>query len=166
MFNTETIIESRRALMIRGAQLGAGVAFAAALAGCQGLTSTQLQNDAELISTGLSGILGDLQAIPGLTIPPDVVTKVQQELSIISAQAQQIGSVVGSNPAQAISAAVGVVAAALAPFFPMAPMVAVAVQAAVVLAQTLISSVPAQQAVAGVRMDATQARLVLQSMSK
>lgn len=154
----------RRAFLGRAAGIGTGAAIVA-LTGCANLTSDQVQKDAELIATGLSGILADLQAIPNLTIPADVVTKVQQELTIINTNAAQIGSIVGSPAAQAISTAVGIVASAVAPFFPMAPMVAVAVQAAIVLAQGLINSIPAASAVPG-KMDAVAARLILQAASK
>lgn len=150
---------TRRAFLSGAAGIGAGAALMS-VAGCANLTSSTVQSDAQLIATGLQGILVDLQAIPNLVIPADVIAKVQNELGIISANAANIGSIVGSPAAQAISTAVGVVAAAVAPFFPAAPMVAVAVQAAVVLAQGLINSIPAKSAVAG-RMDATRARAFL-----
>ena len=153
----------RRTLLAGTARVGVGAAIVA-MAGCAGLNSTTLTSDAQLIATGLSGILTDLQAIPNLVIPADVVSKVQNELNIINSNASQIGSLVGGAPAQAISTAVGVVAAALAPFFPMAPMVAVAVQAAVVLAQTLINSAPAASAAAG-KMDVAQARAILKAVA-
>lgn len=151
---------SRRQLLSGAARIGAGAALVAAMAGCANLTSSTVQSDAQLIATGLQGILVDLQNIPNLVVPADVVAKVQNELTIIENNAANIGSIVGSPAAQAISTAVGVVAAALTPFFPAAPMVAVAVQAAVVLAQGLINSLPAKSAVAG-RMDAPRARAVL-----
>ena len=150
---------SRRAFLSGAAGIGAGAALMS-VAGCANLTSSTVQSDAQLIATGLQGILVDLQAVPNLVIPADVIAKVQNELGIISANAANIGSIVGSPAAQAISTAVGVVAAAVAPFFPAAPMVAVAVQAAVVLAQGLINAIPAKSAVAG-HMDATRARAFL-----
>lgn len=154
---------NRRALLAGSARVGIGAALVA-MAGCANLTPETLTSDAQLIANGLSGILANLQAIPNLNIPADVVSKVQNELSIINSNASQIGSVIGSAPAQAISTAVGVVAAALAPFFPMAPMVAVAVQAAVVLAQSLINSIPAASAAPG-QMDTAQARAILKAMA-
>jgi hypothetical protein len=129
-----------------------------ALGACANLTSSQVQNDAQLISSGLSGIVADLQNIPGLVIPADVLAKVNGELTIIGQNAQQIGSLVGSSPAVAINTAVGVVAAALTPFFPAAPMVAVAVQAAVTLAATLVGSFASA---AASKMSVAQARAYL-----
>jgi len=150
---------SRRTFLGGAAGIGAAVTLAG-LSSCAGLTSSTVQQDAQLIATGLSGILVDLQAVPNLVIPADVVAKIQNELTIINNNAAGIGSLVGSPAAQAISTAVGILATAVAPFFPMAPMVAVAIQAAVVLAQGLINSIPTKSAVAG-RMDAPRARAVL-----
>ena len=149
---------SRRTFLGGAAAIGAGAALS--VAGCANLTSSTVQQDAQLIATGLSGILVDLQAVPNLVIPADVVAKIQNELTIIENNAAGIGSLVGSPAAQAISTAVGILATAVAPFFPAAPMVAVAIQAAVVLAQGLINSIPTKSAVAG-RMDAPRARAVL-----
>ena len=149
---------SRRAFLGGAAAIGAGAALS--VAGCANLTSWTVQQDAQLISTGLSGILVDLQAVPNLVIPADVVAKIQNELTIIENNAAGIGSLVGSPAAQAISTAVGILAAAVTPFFPAAPMVAVAIQAAVVLAQGLVNAIPSKSAVAG-RMDAPRARAVL-----
>ena len=150
---------TRRAFISGAAGIGAGAALMS-VAGCANLTSSTVQSDAQLIATGLSGILVDLQAVPGLVIPADVATKIQNELTIINNNAANIGSLVGSPAAQAISTAVGILATAVAPFFPAAPMVAVAIQAAVVLAQGLVNAIPAKSAVAG-RMDAPRARAVL-----
>jgi len=150
---------SRRTFLGGAAGIGAAVTLAG-LSSYAGLTSSTVQQDAQLIATGLSGILVDLQAVPNLVIPADVVAKIQNELTIIENNAAGIGSLVGSPAAQAISTAVGILATAVAPFFPMAPMVAVAIQAAVVLAQGLINSIPTKSAVAG-RMDAPRARAVL-----
>ena len=150
---------SRRTFLGGAAGIGATVTLAG-LSSCAGLTSSTVQSDAQLIATGLSGILVDLQAVPNLVIPADVAAKIQNELTIIENNAAGIGSLVGSPAAQAISTAVGILATAVAPFFPAAPMVAVAIQAAVVLAQGLINAIPAKSAVAG-RMDAPRARAVL-----
>src|SRR5690349_23646640 len=54
---------SRRAFLGGAAGIGAATALAG-LAGCAGLTSSTVQQDAQLIATGLSGILVDLQAVP------------------------------------------------------------------------------------------------------
>lgn len=146
----------RRAFLRGAAGIGAGAALFA-VAGCKNLTSNQVQNDAALIDAGLSGIVADLQNVPGLNVPADVIAKINQELAIIGSNAAQIGSLVGDKAPQAISTAVGVIAAAVAPFFPAAPMVAIAVQAAVTLAAALLGSVSAAPG----KMSVAQARAVL-----
>lgn len=134
----------------------------AALAACSSTTApTTLQTDAQLISSGLSGILTQLQAIPGVTIAPSTVAQIQSELAVIGQQAQQIGSLAtpGSTAAQTLATAVSTVSALVTPFFPAAPLIAAAVQAAIVLAQGLTGAAGAALG----KMTPDQARLVLKA---
>lgn len=144
-----------------------GIVAAGALAACSSLTPSTLQSDAQLIASGLGPIMADLQAA-GVSVPADVAQKITDELAIISSEAAQIGSLVsGQNAAQIIVTAVGVIAPLVTPFFPAAPMVAAAVQAAVVLANTLVGSFKAAPAaVAPGQMTPAQARMILSASAK
>lgn len=103
------------------------------------------------IANGLSGILGDLSAIPGLSIPPAVMTQIQTSLTTIETDAGALGSIVTTAQAgtvQSIVSAVEQLAHLLQPILsvmtassPTASFVLMAVQAALSLLPVILSSI-------------------------
>lgn len=155
-------MNSRRSFLKSSSAIGAGAALVA-LGACQATSSsTSLQTFVTAISNGLSGILTDITAIPGVVISPATMTSIQNELNILASDASQIGSVVTSSSAgtvQAISAAVTALVPLVTPFFAGAPFVATAIQAALALLPTILAMVSAP-APAGVAPKMTPAAAV------
>lgn len=96
-------------------------------------TPDQLQSDVNLIASGLSGIVGVLRNFP--QIPIDVLTKAESYIADIKSNAALIGSAISSNAdvVKTITNAVLALQGLLAPFFPIAPIVGMLVQAAIAL---------------------------------
>lgn len=133
-----------RVLMARR-QILAGVIMLSLTAGCANKTNppptpSALQTYIEAIADGLSNLVGALSGVPGVTA--DLLAKVQTELDIIRADAAQIASgLTDPDTVRAIATAVGVIADFVTPFFPAAPIIAMALRAALALLPTILSLV-------------------------
>lgn len=155
----------------RGTLLGASAivaSSAAVLFGCSTQTTSQLQTDAQTLAAGVQAIVADVQAIPGVTIPPATLAQIQAVASDVSTNAAAIASTLSPSTSvvQGISTAIATLGTLLTPFFPAAPLIAAAVSAAVTLASTLLSEsgVSTAGAVMGApMMTAAQARMVLKA---
>ncbi len=160
---------SRRAVF---SVVGAG--GLAVLAGCsKTVSSSTVASDVQIIAHGLDSIVTDVEAIPG--VPSATLDQVKAQIAKIDAEATQIGDAVSSasgpdaNVVQAFSDSVGVLGNLLQPFFPQAPTVAVAIQAATSLVQVVVNQVNGGGTVkadARVSMTPNAARLILEGLSK
>ena len=123
----------------RGTLLGASAIVAsgaAVLFGCSTQTTSQLQTDAQTLAAGVQAIVADVQAIPGVTIPPATLAQIQAAASDVSTNAAAIASTLSPSTSvvQGISTAIATLGTLLTPFFPAAPLIVAAVSAAVTLA--------------------------------
>ena len=160
---------SRRAIF---GVMGAG--GVAALVGCsKTVSSSTVASDVQVIANGLDSIVTDVEAIPG--VPSSVLDQVKAQIAKIDSEATQIGNAVSSaagpspNVVQAFSDSVGVFGNLLTPFFPQAPTVAVAIQAATSLVQVVLNQVNGGgtvKAAAPGSMTPNAARLILEGLSK
>ncbi|HET6195099.1 MAG TPA: hypothetical protein VFE12_05080 [Acetobacteraceae bacterium] len=137
-----------------------------AVIGC-GTSQDQVKTDVSLIANGLSGVVSALQALPAGRIPPDVLSRAQAIIGDIRMNAAAISQAITANPdtVQAISSSVSTLSVLLTPFFPAAPAVGLAVQAALALLPVVLAAVgrtPAA-ATAAPKMTPEQARAVLTS---
>jgi hypothetical protein len=143
--------------------LGATAILPLALAACQGQTASQLQSDVTALSTGLSGVVAALQAVPG--VAASVIAQAQTAIATIQANASAIASALtpSATTVQSISSAVTALSGLLTPFFPGAPAIAAVIQAAVAIVPVILSEAGVSGAVAGagVGMSAAQARAIL-----
>jgi hypothetical protein len=149
--------------MLKRRQIAALVAaFATPWLAAGSCTPTQVASDVQLISSGLGPLVSDLVAA-GVKIPADVQTQITNELAILQSQSASVTSVLSTSfSAQTVIQAVSAIAALATPFFPMAPLVAAAVQAAVLLAQGLVANGQTASATLG-GMSPQQARMILQA---
>lgn len=146
----------------------------AALVGCaKSVSSSTVASDVQIIANGLDSIVTDVEAIPG--VPSNVLDQVKAQIAKVDSEATQIGNAVSSatglspNVAQAFSDSVGVLGNLLTPFFPQAPTVAVAIQAATSLVQVVLNQVNGGgtvKAAAPGGMTPNAARLILEGLSK
>jgi|WetSurMetagenome_2_1015567.scaffolds.fasta_scaffold13380_7 hypothetical protein len=153
-------MHSRRHLLI----LSTATAFGALLTGCAGKTESQLQTDVSLIANGLGNVLGTLKNIPGLNVPADVSAKIDAELAVIKSDASAIATALtpDANTVQAIADAVNAIYPLVTPFFPAAPAIAIAVQAALDLVPVILAAVGKSSASTRKAVyDPSTARLVL-----
>lgn len=126
---------------------------------------TQIQADVEAIASGLSTLVTALAPFA----PADVLAKAQTFINTIQANAALIASAVtpSNSILQTISGAISALSALVAPFFPMAPAIAAALQAAVVLINLVLQATgnatpPAHKALMALPpMSADQARALL-----
>jgi hypothetical protein len=137
-----------------------------AVIGCgNGNSQDQVKTDVNLIANGLSGVVAALQALPAGRVPPDVLSRAQAIIGDIRTNAAAVSQAIAANPdtVQAISSSVSTLSALLTPFFPAAPAVGLAVQAALALLPVVLAAVgkaPAA-ATAAPKMTPDQARAVL-----
>lgn len=134
-----------------------------ALAACAGQTTSQLQADVTTISTGVQSVVTDLAATPGVHVPPATLAQIGATLATIKADAAQIGATLapGQSAVSHFSDAVNALVPLLTPFYPAAPAVAATVQAAVTLAQVVLSEAGVTKVAAADPATVAQARLVL-----
>lgn len=140
---------------------------ALAVAACAGQTAPQLTTYVQAIAGGLAGILTDLQAA-GVKIPPATTSAIQTELDVIRQDADAIGTALTPDPdmVAAIGAAVSALVPLVTPFFPAAPGVAVALQAALALVPVILAMVGHPVAGAAPTMSPAAALLVLQGNAR
>jgi len=142
---------SRRALLV-------GVGITALLMGCNGQSVlVQIQQDIETIAEGLAGAV---KALTGI-VPQVILDKANAILAEIEAAASLVvsTSTTSGSVLTQISDAISALATLLTPFFPAAPMVATAVQAAIVLIELVLN-------LAGVTPPASMAKAKLTAPSK
>jgi hypothetical protein len=134
-----------------------------ALAACAGQTTSQLQADVTAIATGVQSVVTDLAATPGVHVPPATLAEINTTLATIKADAAQIGATLapGQSVVTEFSMAVNDLVPLLTPYFPAAPAVAATVQAAVTLAQVVLSEAGVTKVAATDPASVAQARLVL-----
>lgn len=141
--------------------------FVLGLTACGGRTESQLQADVQTIAAGLSGILADLQAVPGLNMSAGTATQIAHEIAVIKSQAAEIAGALapGQTVAADFAEAVTTLAALVQPFFPMAPAVAAVITAAASLAQVVLQETGALSAARSSKwtMPAGQARALLRA---
>lgn len=151
--------------------VGAGAALAAVslLGACANQTTTQLQQDAQTLASGVSAVVTDLQAIPGVTIPASTLANINTAIASINANAAAIAAALtpAASVLTGIQTAVSTLSTLLSPFFPEAPVVAATIQAAVTLVATMLSEagIATTASSAMVSMSPNQARLILKAAS-
>lgn len=159
---------TRRTLFARLGRTTAAATVVSLLAGCPsgGLSPSQLQQDVQTLSDGLTSIVGWLQSLPAADQPSaDIIAKIQAALATIKSDAAAIAGATqpGQSIIQQIGTAVGVIADLAGPFFPAAPLVAMVVQAALALLPSIFGAVglvPPARATKAV-YTAAQSRLIL-----
>lgn len=156
---------SRRYIL--AASIGSAAGIALGLAGCANQTTSQLQADVQTITQGVSSILTDLTATPGVTLPPATLAAIKSELAAINADAAAIATAATPNQTvvQTFSEAVSALVPLVTPFFPAAPAVAATVQAAVTLAQFVLAQVQPAKVGAPDPAAVARARVILQAAS-
>lgn len=154
---------TRRHVIAAGIGSAAGIALG--LAGCANQTASQLQSDVQTIDQGVSSIVVDLTATPGVTLPPATLAAIKSELAAIHADAAAIAAAATPNQTvvQTFSEAVSALVPLVTPFFPAAPAVAATVQAAVTLAQFVLAQVSPTKAAAVDPAAVARSRVVLQA---
>jgi len=143
------------------------------LAACSNLTQGQAVSDVQLIAQDFANTESALQSA-GVQISATVQAQIDAAVSELSAQANTIAKALipSTSLFDNFAAALSALGAILAPFFPAAPLIAAAVQAAMVLLQTVIASVhgtppaPVTSAAAAANMTPDQARGVLRNGMK
>lgn len=134
----------------------------------QSATPTQLQTDVETLADGVAGIVGALTSLPANLQPSaDVMAQIQAEIATIKADSAQIAAAASPDAGtiKQISAAVGVVAALVAPFFPAAPTVGMVVQAALSLLPVILAAIGVTGASEG-KFTPDEARLILRGAAE
>lgn len=122
---------------------------------------TQAEQDAAILTAGLQGIAADVALIPGADATQ--VANVQAALAAVQKQIaafQALPSPTVSD-VQLVQSVISALGAAATPFFAASPLVAVAVNAAITLGQTIFMEVGGVGAAPVSGMGAAAARLVL-----
>lgn len=129
---------SRRSAM----QLGA-FAGMLSLTACPGTTVPTVQNDVALVTTNLQGVLTALRALPSGVVSAATLASITSEVAAISADGANIASALAPTPTvmQTFSNAVAALVPLVTPFFPMAPIVAVVIQAVTTLVASMVTAV-------------------------
>jgi len=142
---------------------GLALSSLAAMTGCNA-PPDQVKSDVALIANGLSGVIA---ALPAGTVPSNTVAQAQNIINDIRSDAASISQAITANPdtVQAISTLVSALAALLTPFFPVAPLAAAAIKAALALLPVVLAAVgrPPAAATAAPTMTPAEARAVLSS---
>lgn len=131
------------------------------------LSQTQLQADVQALTDGVSQIIGFL----GGLAPADILAQVQKEIDIIKANAATIATAITPSPdtITAIKNAVSAIIPLVTPFFPVAPVVGMILNAALSLLPVILGAV-GMSAVAllapGTRYTPDQARVILRGAAK
>jgi hypothetical protein len=137
-----------------------------ALVGCNGLSQSQAVQDVQLIAADMSNVQSALSAA-GVNVSAAVQAQITASEAALTAQANTIAN--SLMPAASLfdnfGSALTALGAVVAPFYPAAPLIAAAVQAAMVLLQSVLASVHGTAA-ASAGMTPDQARAVLKQGMK
>lgn len=156
---------TRRKLL---ATTGASV-LALSVAACSSFSASQIQQDVAAIAAGLASLVSAASSF----VPPNILAQVTTIINSIESNAALIGQALTPSTSllQNISAGISALSALLAPFFPMAPGIAMIVQAALALMNVVLTATgvitpptPASvPAMAFKAMSPGEARAILQS---
>ncbi len=156
---------NRRSLFYGGSAL--------ALVGCTSGGSTPADTaraDLDLLDAGLVSALAILRALPAGQRPSDaILAQIQAQIDNYHKNLDLLkAATVPAEVVQQVGAILTAIAGLATPFFPAAPFVAMAINAALTLWPTiaaLLAAVPAPAALPRVRMSTAQARATLKAIS-
>jgi hypothetical protein len=156
---------SRRGLLaVSALATVSAVALAACTSGTP--TASQLAADVNLIATGLTAALPQIQQIPGL--PAAALAEIEKYLAIIQADAVKVAAAVASPPpgtVQEIAQVVQALAAVALPLLPAGSVAEAAIQAAISLLPVILAAIGVAGAGVPARYAPADARAILAAVA-